>query len=330
MTEKDRFWVLLTAKMHNELDDSELIKFDLFLKNKEYKKIYFQMQDLNTDLQIAGNLKSVSTIRSWQRIKRELRSESLRLIVNVVKYAAIIVLAFLLGNVLTNKFNKTNTVSGFAEVRVPLGQMTELTLYDGTRVWLNSGTTLRYSNDFGIKERFVALEGEAFFDVAKNGSSFKVKFRNKEVEVLGTRFNIVAYPDENISQVTLVEGKVNLNAGNGNIIAQLQPSQQININEQTQKANIELVETNFYVSWTEGKIVFEQEKLSEISKKLERWYNVDIQFEDDSITALDFSGTILKNKPFDQIIKAFEILLPINIKYTHVPGAKDIVFISKK
>ncbi|WP_346860746.1 FecR domain-containing protein [uncultured Draconibacterium sp.] len=330
MTEKDRFWVLLTAKMHNELDGSELIEFDLFLKNEEYKKIYLQMQELNTDLQIAGNLKSVSSIRSWQRIKRELRSESLRLIANVVKYAAIIVLAFLLGNVLTNKFNKTNTVSGFAEVRVPLGQMTELTLYDGTRVWLNSGTTLRYNNDFGIKERFVALEGEAFFDVAKTGSSFKVMFRNKEVEVLGTRFNIVAYPDENISQVTLVEGKVNLNAGNGNIIAQLQPSQQINIDEQTQKANIELVETNFYVSWTEGKIVFEQEKLSEISKKLERWYNVDIQFEDDSITALDFSGTILKNKPFDQIIKAFEILLPIKIKYTHVPGAKDIVFISKK
>ena len=116
----------------------------------------------------------------------------------------------------------------------------------------------------------------------------------------------------------------------GSTIAMLSPSEQMIIDEESKKATINNVETTFYISWTEGKIVFEEEKLADIVKRLERWYNVEIRFGDETIKDLTFSGTILRNKPFEQIITAFELLLPVQIEYTHVLGDKDVVQISKK
>ena len=147
----------------------------------------------------------MSKEKSWYSIYNKVRSKTVRLVWNMVKYAAIVVLALGIGILITNQWNKAKEISGFAEVKVPLGQMSEMTLFDGTKVWLNSGTTLRYNSNFGEKERNVSLEGEAFFDVTKTGTPFKVKFKGKEVEVLGTRFNVMAYKDQNMSSVTLIQ-----------------------------------------------------------------------------------------------------------------------------
>ncbi len=327
---QNNFWELVTSSLHNEISDEELVELDVLLKDENNKKLYQEIRTLKNDVKGAKNLRGVSKYNSWERISHKLRRKNIQLVWSITKYAAIIVFAFLMGNVITTQFSKQEEISGYAEVKVPLGQMSEMTLYDGTKVWLNSGTVFSYNTDFGKKERKVTLVGEAFFNVTKTGTPFKVKFKGKEVEVLGTKFNVVAYDDGDISQVTLVEGSVNINNPNGSVIATLEPSEQITIDEISQKAIIEKVETNFYVSWTDGKIVFDEETLSNITAKLERWYNVEIRFEDPSIADLKFSGTILKNKPFDQIIKAFELLLPLKIEYTHIPGGKDLTLISKK
>lgn len=332
MTEKDhnKFWELAAAKMHNEASEEEVQELEQLLENQNDQKQYKKLEQLKDNVAGLKSLSGLSQRKSWNKVASQVERRTIHIFWKVAQYAAIIVFAFLLGNILTNPWNKQNEVSGFAEVKVPLGQMSELTFYDGTKVWLNSGTTLRYKNDFGKKDRNVSVQGEAFFDVTKSKTPFKVEFKGKEVEVLGTRFNVVAYDDEDISRVTLVEGKVNINAPNGATVATLTPAQQITIDEVTNKSNISKVETNFYVSWTEGKIVFDEEKLSDISQRLERWYNVDIQFENETIENLKFSGTILKNKPFDQIVKAFGLLLPVEIEYTHVLGEQDKVMIKQK
>lgn len=332
MTEKKHidFWELATAKLYNEADEKELHEFDQLFEEEKNKKLFSELEKLKTDVAKVKVLAEVSKEKSWYSIYNKVRSKTVRLVWNMVKYAAIVVLALGIGILITNQWNKAKEISGFAEVKVPLGQMSEMTLFDGTKVWLNSGTTLRYNSNFGEKERNVSLEGEAFFDVTKTGTPFKVKFKGKEVEVLGTRFNVMAYKDQNMSSVTLVEGKVNVNNSMGSTIAMLSPSEQMIIDEESKKATINNVETTFYISWTEGKIVFEEEKLADIVKRLERWYNVEIRFGDETIKDLTFSGTILRNKPFEQIITAFELLLPVQIEYTHVLGDKDVVQISKK
>ena len=330
MQNNDKFWELTTTKLHNETTDEETVELNELLEKDENKKLYKKIESLNKDAQVLGSLLGISQNNSWVTISKHLQNKTILMVRNILKYAAIIVFAFLLGTVITNQFNKQNEISGFAEVKVPLGQMSEMTLFDGTKVWLNSGTTLRYNNNFGKEDRNISLEGEAFFEVTKNEIPFKVKLKNYEVEVLGTTFNVVSYNDDYFSRVTLVEGKVAINNISGSLITELKPNEQITIDDNSQKAIIEKVETDFYTTWKEGKIVIDDEQLSEIAARLERWYNVEIQFEDDSSGEFHFSGTILKHKPINQIVTAFELLLPVTIKYTNIPNGKDLIVISQK
>lgn len=110
----------------------------------------------------------------------------------------------------------------------------------------------------GKKSRNITLDGEAYFDVEKSDVPFRVRLKNSFVEVLGTQFNVISYQNDSISEVTLVEGSVNVNNLNGNNIAHLKPSQQLTIDDASLKAKRKTVDTDFYVSWTEGKIVFHE------------------------------------------------------------------------
>ncbi|WP_321370020.1 FecR domain-containing protein [uncultured Draconibacterium sp.] len=327
---EDRFWELAMLKIHNEASADELRELNSYLSDEKYTKIYSEIAHLSEDIKATQKLSLVSQQNSWTHIKTHLQNKTMQLFRNVSGYAAVFVVALLLGGLAVQMWSQRNYEERFAEVKVPLGQMSEITLCDGTHVWLNSGTTLKYSNSFGRESRNVTLDGEAYFDVEKSDVPFRVKLKHSFVEVLGTQFNVISYKNDSNSEITLVEGSVNVNNLNGNNIAHLEPSQQLTIDDESLKAKLKTVETGFYVSWTEGKIVFRDAKLSEICERLERWYNVDITLGDNEVEELNFSGTILKNKPFSQIVTAFELLLPVNIDYQHVPAGKDKVTISKK
>ncbi len=330
MDKYNRLWELSIAKLHNEASVNELAELDKLLEDQNKQKVYHEITSLYGDVAKAKELRKFSENRSWKTVSKQINGKVKRMLWSFSKYAALIIVAFLLGTLITSQYNKRSELVRFAEVSVPLGQMSEMTLYDGTKVWLNSGTTIRYSSKFGKDNRKISLEGEAFFEVTKDEIPFKVELKNVEVEVLGTRFNVVSYIDEDFSQITLIKGKVNINDQSNRKIAELKPSEQIYIDDNTNKATISKVETNFYTSWIEGKIVFDHQPLSEISRKLERWYNVDIQFEESSIGDLCFSGTILKHKPFNQIVTAFGLLLPVDINYMHINNGKDEIIFSKK
>ncbi|WP_319479957.1 FecR domain-containing protein [uncultured Draconibacterium sp.] len=327
---EDRFWELATLKIHKEANANELSELSSYLTDKKYAKKYSEIAYLNEDIKATQQLSHVSQQSSWTYIKGNLQNKTMQLFRKVSGYAAVFVVALLLGGLVVQLWGERANVEQFAEVKVPLGQMSEITLYDGTHVWLNSGTTLKYSNSFGRGSRNVTLDGEAYFDVEKSDVPFRVRLKHSFVEVLGTQFNVISYQNDSNSEITLVEGSVNVNNLNGDNVAHLKPSQQLTIDDVSLKAKLKTVDTGFYVSWTEGKIVFHDEKLSEICERLERWYNVDITLEDKDVEELNFSGTILKDKPFSQIITAFELLLPVEIEFKHMPGAKDKVTITKK
>lgn len=328
--EEDKFFELVTSKLFTETEKEEENKLEELLQEEKNKALYKQIIDIQEKLPEIQPLMGVSSVRSWNKVTKKFHQKKIRLFINISKYAAIILLAFFIGTLININWKSKFDVPLFSEINVPLGQMSNITLYDGTQVWLNSGTNLKYANDFGDKSRKVILDGEAFFKVKHDEVPFIVQLKNCEIEVLGTSFNAKSFSDENFSEVTLVNGSVKMNTLWGKEIIQLKPSQQITVSKNLKNNILKTVETGFYKSWIEGKIVFHEEHLADIALRLERWYNVDIQLANPQIGELSFSGTILKNKPFDQIAKAFEILLPVKIEYQNKMGEKDVVIISKK
>lgn len=175
---------------------------------------------------------------------------------------------------------------------VPRGGEYRLILSDGTKVWLNSETTLKYPVSFNKDRRQVELNGEAFFSVAKDTlHPFIVKMKESSVKVLGTEFNVSAYPDRN-EEAVLVEGKVSFASKGKNKI--LKPGERA-ISEKG-KIVVSKVDTKYYTSWKDGIFYFNNIRLEELIEKLSRWYDVEFFFLNEEIKNLHFTGAVEKDR----------------------------------
>lgn len=166
-------------------------------------------------------------------------------------------------------------------IETPLGQKMLMTLPDNTKVWLNSGSTLKYSENFNKENRKISLVGEAFFDVASNpNKEFIVSTASVNVMVKGTSFDISAYLDDQYVDVSLVEGKVNVMDADNQLLTELAPNEKVKVNKQT----MQFVHTkgikDAFPLWTKEELVFYNVNLFELVKKLERWYGVEIKLID--------------------------------------------------
>ena len=191
------------------------------------------------------------------------------------------------------------------------GEQFSLKLSDGTQVWLNSETKLKYPVSFinGEDRKVELVYGEAYFDVSPStehkGSRFKVFNQFQEIEVLGTEFNIKAYKDESKIFTTLVEGKVSIdvNGKKQNLI----PSEQSVLNIKNSDININKVNVYNELSWKEGVFIFKDKSLYEIMKVISRWYDIDFVFEDKELENLTFNGKLLKSQTLEEILNFIKL-----------------------
>jgi len=331
-TNQDKTWELAAIKIHKESDLTVSDDVKSQFQDSGDKKIFEYVHELHEDLINTSPLHHTSLYHSWDKIALYIKKKQIGIYLQISKYAAIILLSLGMGTLLQIKFDLANkSTKDYTEIYAPLGQMSEITLPDKTHVWLNSGTILKYCNDFGRNSRNVELVGEAFFKVKHGQTPFKVKLKNNEIEVLGTSFSAVAYPDEDYSQVTLIEGSVQVNNNTGQVVAKITPNYQLHIPDNPKiKISAQKINPMFYESWINGKIKFDQERLIDVARRMERWYNVDIIFKDEKTQNIRFTGTVLKSKPIDQSMKAIGLLLPINVNYENNLEKKDIITISKK
>lgn len=190
---------------------------------------------------------------------------------------------------------------------VPYGKRSNLTLSDGTEVWLNSGTELDFPSEFSGKTREISVNGEIFIEVAHNASvPFIVHVKDIDIRVQGTSFNISAYRNENRKTVVLVEGKVKIEKGSTQI-AELLPNEKIDISENNIRK--EKVDISEYISWKEGILEFRNTPMSEILKKIGRYYNV--QFEETPDIPLNkqtCSGKLFLSNNLDSVMTSVSIL----------------------
>jgi hypothetical protein len=192
----------------------------------------------------------------------------------------------------------------YHKVNVPRNGEFYVVLSDGTKVWVNSESTLGFYSRFDGKQRIVDLTGEAYFEVAKNPDQpFIVRTANADVRVLGTHFNVKAYADEEYTYATLNEGKVRVSSESGS--DDLIPDEQLVIENASGQFTKQVVDADIYFAWVKGRFVFKDERLEDILHTISRWYDVQVFYENQDLKEERYS---LSMDRYDDILK---LLKPI-------------------
>jgi ferric-dicitrate binding protein FerR (iron transport regulator) len=208
------------------------------------------------------------------------------------------------GQLAYNLLNEKPTEVLYNTITTPRGGQYQLVLSDGSKVWLNAASSIRFPAAFIGKERKVEITGEAYFEVAKNAAMpFKVNVAGKgEVEVLGTHFNINSYADEATINTTLLEGSVKVSTMD-NQSSMLKPGQQAQISNGIKVVND--VEVNEVIAWKNGLFNFNGLDIENIMRQISRWYDVDISYEG-KISKETYSGIVSRNSNVSQVLKIME------------------------
>ena len=194
----------------------------------------------------------------------------------------------------------------FNYLTVPRGGQFFIQLADGTKVWLNSDSKLKYPENFteGKVREVELVYGEAYFDVSPStdhkGAKFKVLSKYQDIEVLGTEFNVKAYTDEDKIYTTLAEGKVSLEKEN--VKSFLAPGQQAVTKQGIGEVTVQYIDVAAEISWKKGLFTFKRESLKQIMKTLSRWYNVDVVFLNKDLENIEFKGVFNKKQTIEEVL----------------------------
>jgi len=263
-------------------------------------------------------------------ISPEKKPSTLSIITTWITRAAAIMLLPVVGFLFYTLSEKRVESAKFAELAVdsleivaPIGSRTVVQLTDGSEVHLNYGSKLKYPQVFTGDTREVILTGEGYFNVAHNPKKpFIVKTGELNIKALGTSFNVQAYPELDIIETTLVDGKVLLEKpvtdGKTKPIGFIEPGQHVNYEISTKKISATKGNINKYIAWIDGKLVFEEASIEQVADKLSRMFNVDIEVKDN---IKDYTYTVtFENEPLFQILDLMTIATPV--KYEALPRQK--------
>lgn len=283
------------------------------------KKLFREHQSLFREQVVKQ--KNRQTDRQWEKLSFKLedypflRLQSGHQRPVPVKRIMAVAAAFMLGLLIPSVFyftkddSRQNAVQ-VQEVSVPYGARTSFKLPDGSTAWLNSGSTLTFPAQYE-GERTVSLDGEAYFEVLKNGTPFMVSTVYGRIEVLGTSFNVRAYNGGEFES-TLAEGSVKVN-GPDNQSLTLIPGQQAYLNERGE-LGIRQVDPEISASWKEGRLIFYREPFAKMAERLERWYNVTIEVNDEEMKDLWFTGTI-EMETLSEVMDLISRTMPVQYDY---------------
>lgn len=210
----------------------------------------------------------------------------------------------------------------FNIITVPQGGEYKLILADGTQVWLNSGSSLKYPVAFVKDSRQVDLNGEAYFEVTKSGRPFIVRTFDMDIKVLGTSFNISAYGNDDCVRTTLVEGKVIVANKHDECEYTMAPGHAWTYTRSTDKAEMTECDTELYTSWVKGIFKFRDMPLEEIMQKLNRWYGCSVRFENERLKQLRFSGAAQKDRPIGYLLEMIQSITKVDFE---IEGASVVV-----
>ena len=283
---------------------------------------------------------SIMLGRIYRKIKKNEFNEmpgkkiSIRFIESFKKVAAILIIPLIIYVIVAGTMGiHLNNKVKYSELYSPVGTRTKFFLQDGSTGWLNGGSTLKFPVEFIGKSRKVHLKGEAFFDVVKDTRrSFIVVGNHTQVLVHGTSFNVQAYPEDADTRITVVEGKVSVMkrvVDKYIPIASLEPDQMCIYYHEKGSFSVSAVNSREIAAWKNGKLVFKNETLSTIVKKLNRWYNVNIVIKDEILNSEPYQLTLV-DETLEEVLKLLHRSGPINYKDLGRVKRKDGSFEKRK
>jgi len=341
-------WELIKKYLRNDLSERESKELNLWIESSDFNHLAFK--EISEDEQFKNILiqeKWENHKYNWERFKNKIKLPDKRFVIKRKSAIAIlssfsilllIILGFLYRYSLDLK--QIKRTDAYTYIFSPKGQRTQVILPDSSKVWLNSGSSIRYPASFNLKNREVYLEGEAFFDIKKSKKIFIVKTIDAFIKVYGTKFNVKAYPEDNYVETTLIHGKISLiplnYKGKKHEIV-LKPREKCIIERKekllekrvtvdslkfkassekllNEKKEIEVpivkvqrnVDAEKEESWKDGRLVFKREKFEDLAIKLERWYDVKIHFLDEKIKNYVFTG-VFDRETVDQAMEALRL-----------------------
>lgn len=323
---------LIVQYFSEQLSDDDLERLNKWIaESKENEAHFVRLQEIwfasgGHNEKMAFNKEQayqhfLMKVKNYSNNDVELKKRSIKILIRRVAVAAMLCVLFSGVGYYWAKSSSTDLEHAETFIEAPYGAKTKLYLPDGTLVWLNAGSSLKYSQSFGLKDRKLFLNGEAYFEVKKNESqTFEVNTADLSVRVLGTKFNFRNYKEEEEARVTLLEGKVSVrNSVNGEEF-KIDPNQQIAYNKTNLVSKIVDVKAQKASEWTNGIIFFDEEKLPDIARELERLYNVQITIKDEVLKHYRFYGSFYRT---DQTIQeVLDVLSSTNkLRYT-IEGKK--------
>ncbi len=316
---------------------SEYLSFSAELSKEEKELQAAAMVGLTTEINVDRAFKKVIA-------RTEKRNKSRQLFQYLTRIAAVLAIPLLLYTSwsLYNISSEKQEIMHLAEQEFvsPVGMRSFVTLPDGSQVWLNSNSKLRYSTPFVSENRNVLIEGEAYLNVAHNKKSpFIVSTSGTTIEVTGTSFNVKAYPEEEYISVALKEGSVILTAQNGSEKRSAEMQAGDFFVHQKGTTNIKSIKTDIdkEIAWHDNILVLDETPLEEVAVLLERWYGVKVYITNDELKKYKFSTTF-ENEPLNRVLELLELSSP-TLKITYKPGKLNkvageknysVVTISKK
>ncbi|MBN2519525.1 MAG: DUF4974 domain-containing protein [Bacteroidales bacterium] len=321
------FDIILTKYFTGELSEEESAKVISWRNNSFKNFTYFnQVKRLFLSVKIKNNHLKFNANKAWEEFEKK-HTNSIKAIPKLLtsfnnsillRVAAIITIVLSLGyfsyDFITN-YGFSN--KAYVHTIVPKGQTSQLLLPDSTKIWLNSGSTLKYPNRFNETSREVFLEGEAFFDVRPDPlKPFIIKTSGPTIKVLGTKFNVSSYENDDCIETTVVNGSVEVfksNRKSDNRVV-LEPNQKATYNKNNNEIELQDVDAELYTAWMNGKYIFKNEELGEIAKKIERAYDYNIYFRDVELQNIRLSGRFKNSEPIEQILEVIRLTSPIEYR----------------
>jgi ferric-dicitrate binding protein FerR (iron transport regulator) len=294
-------------------------------KDIQNRKLF---NSINKETEIAGSMEQYESIdkdRAWERYISGVKNLALEKSLFRWKIAASILLVAALAGMLFYYLETSPKIFGdkdmmSTQIATEYGQSSKISLPDGSVVWLNSGTKLSYDNQFAIRNRDIIMTGQAFFQISRNENlPLVVSCNDLKVKVTGTKFDVSAYSDENEVSVVLESGSVLLALGGDNYAQQLKPGQMAEYNKQSKKLVINNIDPQKSSVWRNGILVFENDPMDEVIRKLERRYNIDIVVSDPAVYNSIFTATI-KNQSLEEIFKSIKFSCSVNYTIINDPA----------
>ncbi|MFA5818766.1 MAG: FecR family protein [Bacteroidales bacterium] len=357
---KNDIELLIISYLTDSITEEDLVQLTEWINDSNENRSYFNLLKDSWILSGRRDLDSLThTEESWNKFRHKLINRGLRSgfgfrsrgkgnFTEYLKLAASWLLIFGLGSAVTwwisdrPKETIAATSNRTIEISTPLGARSMIKMPDSTQIWLNAGTTITYSQDYGQQTRALNLNGEAYFKVAKDSlHPFIVNTQDIVVRALGTRFNVKAYPEEKTTSTTLEEGKIDisiLSMADKNERILLKPKDKLIYHKETKETekyiesaeekvkpegnrpvefqNINIlsnVRTELYTSWKDSRWIIDREPLSTLAPMLERRFNLKIIFDDEQLKNYKFTGAI-ENETVDQILNALRLTAPLDYK----------------